>query len=66
MENTTEKKRNFAGWLLLVFKGMLVGTGAILPGVSGGAMCAAFGIYRPMMDFFAHPKRNFKKNRLWT
>lgn len=49
-------------WVKRVIYGALVGVGAILPGVSGGAFCAAFGIYRPMMDFFAHPTRNFKKN----
>lgn len=56
------KKDSFAGALMRVFKGMIVGTGAILPGVSGGAMCAAFGIYRPLMDFLAHPRRDLKKN----
>ncbi|MBE6765532.1 MAG: DUF368 domain-containing protein [Ruminococcaceae bacterium] len=49
-------------WIFRVIKGALVGTGAILPGVSGGALCAAFGIYRPMMEFFAHPTKNFKRN----
>ncbi len=49
-------------WIKRVAYGALVGVGAILPGVSGGAFCAAFGIYRPMMDFFAHPTKNFKKN----
>ncbi len=50
------------GWIKRVAYGALVGVGAVLPGVSGGAFCAAFGIYRPMMDFFAHPRKNFKKN----
>lgn len=49
-------------WIKRTIYGALVGVGAILPGVSGGAFCAAFGIYRPMMDFFAHPTKNFKKN----
>ena len=49
-------------WIKRFITGMLIGVGAILPGVSGGAFCAAFGIYRPMMDFFAHPAKNFKKN----
>ena len=61
--NTEEEFRDTPGkWIFRVVKGALVGTGAILPGVSGGAMCAAFGIYRPMMEFFAHPTKNFKKN----
>ncbi len=53
---------NAGRWLKRVAVGALIGVGAILPGVSGGAFCAAFGIYRPMMDFFAHPTKNFKKN----
>ncbi|MBE6760000.1 MAG: DUF368 domain-containing protein [Ruminococcaceae bacterium] len=49
-------------WIKRMIYGALVGVGAILPGVSGGAFCAAFGIYRPLMDFVAHPGRKFKKN----
>lgn len=49
-------------WIKRVAYGALVGVGAVLPGVSGGAFCAAFGIYRPMMEFLAHPTKNFKKN----
>ena len=29
-------------WLLLV-KGIIVGFGAIMPGISGGTLCVAFG-----------------------
>ncbi|MBR3036519.1 MAG: DUF368 domain-containing protein [Lachnospiraceae bacterium] len=52
------------GWLeslLLVLKGAIVGTGAILPGISGGVLCAAFGLYEPMMALLAHPVRSFRK-----
>lgn len=52
-------------WIKRMIYGALVGVGAILPGVSGGAFCAAFGIYRPLMDFVAHPGRKFKKNILF-
>lgn len=52
-------------WIKRMIYGALVGVGAILPGVSGGAFCAAFGIYRPLMDFIAHPGRKFKKNILF-
>ena len=48
--------------LLLFFQGALVGTGAILPGVSGGVLCVAFGIYEPMMAFLSHPFSSFKRN----
>lgn len=47
-------------WLLRLVQGILVGSGAILPGISGGVLCVLFGIYQPMMAFFAHPFRNFR------
>ena len=66
-EQTTEPSKDeppkltFGRVISNLFAGALIGSGAILPGVSGGAMAAAFGVYRPMMDFFAHPIKNFKK-----
>jgi len=50
-----------AHWLILSCKGAIVGTGAILPGVSGGVLCVAFGIYEPMMALLAHPVRSFRR-----
>ena len=47
-------------WILLVIKGMVVGAGAILPGISGGVLCVVFGIYQPMMALLAHPIKSFK------
>ncbi len=47
---------------ILLLEGALIGTGAILPGVSGGVLCAAFGIYEPLMEFISHPVSSFKKN----
>lgn len=46
--------------LLLMLQGAIVGTGAILPGISGGVLCVAFGIYGPMMELLSHPKKAFK------
>ena len=46
--------------LLLAIQGAIVGTGAILPGVSGGELCVAFGIYEPMMALLSHPGKSFK------
>ncbi|MBR3311970.1 MAG: DUF368 domain-containing protein [Solobacterium sp.] len=48
-------------WILLVCKGAVTGSGAILPGISGGVLCVAFGIYEPMMALLAHPVSAFKK-----
>jgi putative membrane protein len=36
--------------ILYIIQGAIVGIGAILPGVSGGVLCVAFGIYEPMME----------------
>ena len=44
--------------------GFLIGVGCVLPGVSGGVMAVAFGLYRPMLDavlhFFRSPKTHLR------
>ncbi len=55
-----QKRKKFY-FLIYFLQGMLVGTGAILPGVSGGVLCVAFGIYEPMMEFLNHPFVSFRK-----
>ncbi|MGX6978849.1 DUF368 domain-containing protein [Vagococcus elongatus] len=52
-------------WLLRFIKGMFIGSGFILPGVSGGALAAIFGIYERIISFLAHITRNFKENVLF-
>jgi putative membrane protein len=49
-------------WILRFFKGALIGTGFILPGVSGGALAAIFGLYQIIITFIAHITRDFIKN----
>ena len=44
------KKNNLLKGLIWIAQGILVGFGAILPGVSGGALLAAFRLYKPIMD----------------
>ncbi len=53
-----------SAFLLQAFKGALIGAGAILPGVSGGVLCLAMGIYQPMMALFANPFREIR-SRFW-
>jgi putative membrane protein len=48
--------------LRLIICGILVGGGAILPGLSGGVLCVAFGIYQPMMELLSHPRAAIKKH----
>lgn len=52
-------------WFFRFIKGMFIGSGFILPGVSGGALAAIFGIYEKMIGFLAHITRDFKKNVLF-
>ena len=60
-----KKQNSLADWILRFVKGMFVGTGFILPGVSGGALAAIFGIYERIITFLAHITRNFKENVLF-
>ena len=42
-------KKNFLlKAILWIVQGFIVGLGAILPGVSGGTLCYAFGIYEEL------------------
>lgn len=51
--------------IIRFIKGIFVGTGFILPGVSGGALAAIFGLYERMVAFLAHLTRDFKANFLF-
>lgn len=57
-----DKKFNFSRLVLLFFQGAIIGTGAILPGISGGVLCVAFGLYEPMVGLFAHPWQSLRRN----
>jgi putative membrane protein len=52
-------------WILRLFKGALIGTGFILPGVSGGALAAVFGLYERIISFIAHITKDFVKNLIF-
>ncbi len=45
-------------------KGITLGAGAILPGISSGVLCVIFGIYEKLLDsilyFFKDIKKNFR------
>jgi putative membrane protein len=56
------KKNKLIDWSLRFVKGFFIGSGFILPGVSGGALAAVFGIYERMISFIANITRDFKKN----
>ena len=48
--------------LLHIIQGAAVGIGAILPSVSGGLLCVAFGIYEALMELYTAPIKAIKKN----
>ena len=66
MENEKVTQPNKSDWFLRFIKGMFIGSGFILPGVSGGALAAVFGIYERIISFLAHITKNFKENVKWS
>ena len=59
MNNTKNKVVQIFLWII---QGFIVGIGAILPGVSGGTLCYAFGIYDPILDVLSSPIKGLKKH----
>lgn len=55
------KKNKILQILLWIVQGCIVGIGAILPGVSGGTLCYAFGIYDPLLQTLSNPIKGIKK-----
>ncbi|MCI6157725.1 MAG: DUF368 domain-containing protein [Peptoniphilaceae bacterium] len=49
-------------WMLRLLKGILIGIGAILPGLSGGVLAVIFGFYPPLIHFLSDIRREFWKN----
>lgn len=43
-------------------KGIFIGAGAILPGISSGVLCVIFGIYEKLLDSILHFFQNVKQN----
>lgn len=61
MSLAQNQKMSWGKLLLWIIEGAFVGFGAILPGVSGGALCAVFGMYRPLIETIADWKTGLKK-----
>ena len=60
-DNIQKKRFNPAKFALYFFEGMIMGVGAVMPGISGGLLCVIFGIYQPMMEMLSHPKTGLPK-----
>lgn len=62
MKSESLTKSRLFLWLLWFFEGAVVGFGAILPGVSGGTLCVAFGMYRPIIQTMSDIRTGIKKH----
>jgi len=44
-----------------LIRGIIIGAGAILPGISGASLAVVFGVYEEFMELIAHPLKNLKQ-----
>ncbi len=56
------KNKSIIKNILLIFKGILVGFGAIMPGISGGTLCVSFGMYTPLINVMTHPIKALRED----
>ena len=49
-------------FLVSTFKGLIIGAGAILPGISSGVLCIILGIYEKLINSVLEIFKDFKKN----
>ena len=62
--NTTaylDERETPISWLIRLVKGIMVGIGFILPGLSGGVLAVIFRIYDPIIRFLSKPFHRFVK-----
>jgi putative membrane protein len=58
-------KNSVLDWFIRLIKGIFVGIGFIVPGLSGGVLAVVFGLYEPLMKFLGNLKDKFVKNLLF-
>ncbi|MDR2546618.1 MAG: DUF368 domain-containing protein [Lachnospiraceae bacterium] len=56
------KRFNPFEWLFRLLKGIVVGIGFIVPGISGAALAAIFGFYEELLSFVGNLTKDFTKN----
>lgn len=61
MESQAHRKNTPLMILIWLLEGVLVGFGAILPGISGGTLCVVFGMYRPIIELLSDLKKGLKR-----
>lgn len=60
MDLEVKNKQKPLLWIVWFLEGIFVGFGAILPGISGGTLCVAFGMYRPIIEALSDLKHALK------
>ncbi|MGI6090233.1 MAG: DUF368 domain-containing protein [Saccharofermentanales bacterium] len=60
-EITIPEEKGLGSWLVRLLKGVLIGIGAILPGLSGGVLAVIFGVYDYLMVFLSSLTKDFLK-----
>ncbi len=58
----TPKSGGVLDFFIRLIKGILIGIGAITPGLSGGVLMVVFGIYEPLLRFLANIRHKFLAN----
>jgi putative membrane protein len=58
-------KETAADWFIRLVKGILIGIGFIVPGLSGGVLAVVLGLYEPLIRFLANLREKFLKNLLF-
>lgn len=59
---TNHRKKGIILFFIWLLEGIVIGFGAILPGISGGTLCVAFGMYRPVIETLSNFKSGIKKH----
>ena len=58
----SSNKNSVLEWFIRLIKGIFVGIGFIVHGLSGGVLAVVFGLYEPLMKFLGNLKEKFLKN----
>lgn len=61
LKNIVRKEEKVKRMLKQILQGMVVGIANIIPGVSGGTMMVAMGLYDHLIHAITHLKSEFKK-----
>lgn len=56
------EKENRAGIVRMLLLGLLLGIASITPGLSGGVLAIAFGVYAPAIDAIVNIRSHFKRS----